>query len=191
MKICTHFFLPTVLCERKTSELWLAQSAEEALIKLDCTIGTLFSISVGLAVNIILIARTKQSLHLACSPPKFQVIMHIIIMVVPDGLGYLQELQRWTRGNWSYDSRKWVNKKPQTTIYGLVALSTSRWCCRQLLGGWGEAAQTSDLLRHKASSYAFLLSVPPWTPSFPMTITNAGVHKETKQKWKELKGKKK
>lgn len=40
------FFLPTMLCERKTSELWLAQSAEEALIKLDCTIGTLFSILV-------------------------------------------------------------------------------------------------------------------------------------------------
>lgn len=48
------------------------------------------------------------------------------------------------------------------------------------LGGWGEAAQTSDLLRYKASSNAFLFSVPPWTPSFPMTITNAGVHKETK-----------
>lgn len=50
-----------------------------------------------------------------------------------------------------------------------------------MLGRWGEAAYTSDLLRYKASSYAFLLSVPPWTPSFPMTITNAGVHKETKQ----------
>lgn len=152
------------------------------MIKLDCTIGTLFSISVGLVVNITLIAKTKQSLHLACSPPKFQVIMHILVMVVARRARLPTVVTEMNRGNWSYDSRKWVNKKTPTTIYGLVALSTSRWWCRQLLRGWGEAAQTSDLLRNKASSYAFLLSVPPWTPSFPMTITNAGVHKETKQK---------
>lgn len=48
----------------------VAQSAEEASIKSDCTIGTLFSTGVGLVVNITLLAKTKQSLHLADSPPE-------------------------------------------------------------------------------------------------------------------------
>lgn len=39
-----HFFLPNMLCEGRPVSCVIAQSAEEALIKLDCTIGTLFSI---------------------------------------------------------------------------------------------------------------------------------------------------
>lgn len=72
-----------------------AQSAEEALIKLDCTIGTLFSIV--LVVSVTLIAKTKQSLHLAYSPPKSLSRYHAYrlcgAVMVPDmGLGYIQWL---------------------------------------------------------------------------------------------------
>lgn len=41
-----------------------AQSAEEALINLDCTICTLFSFLIGLVPSVTLIAKTKQSLDL-------------------------------------------------------------------------------------------------------------------------------
>lgn len=76
----------------------IAQSAEEALIKLDCTIGTLFSIyGVVLVLSTHLIAKTKQSLCLAYSAPKSFSRYHAYHLcgaaVVPDmGLGYTQWL---------------------------------------------------------------------------------------------------
>lgn len=49
-------------------------------------------------------------------------------------------------------------------------------CYSELLCGWMERGllQYPALLRYSAMENAFLLSCPPWVPSFPMTKTNTG-----------------
>lgn len=49
-------------------------------------------------------------------------------------------------------------------------------CYSELLCGWMERGllQYPAFLRYSAMVNAFLLSCPPWIPSFPMTTTNTG-----------------